>query len=103
MLKSFMAFALIACSASALIASETKPKTEKVAANTTELKVEGMTCKGCVGKVTVGLESVAGVKMASVDLKTGVATITLDESGKFDSTNAITAMKNKGFKASLKK
>jgi P-type Cu+ transporter len=103
MLKSFMAFALIACSTSALIASETKPKTEKVAANTTELKVEGMTCKGCVGKVTVGLESVAGVKMAAVDLKTGVATITLDESGKFDSTKAITAMKNKGFKASLKK
>ena len=103
MLKSLIALALIACSSTTLMASQTKAKTEKAAAKTTQLKVEGMTCKACVGKVTVGLESVKGVKMASVDLKTGIATITLDDSGKFNSKKAIAAVKNKGFKASLKK
>ena len=46
---------------------------------TADLKVTGMTCGGCVGKVTHALKGVAGVTDASVSLSTGEATVQFDE------------------------
>ena len=103
MIKSFMAFALIACSSATLMAADAKPKTEEVATNTAKLNVKGMTCKGCVNKATVTLESVPGVKSVVVDLKTATATITTDDSGKYKSASAITALSKKGLQGSVKK
>lgn len=40
-----------------------------------KLKVTGMSCNHCVMAVTKALESVADVKKASVDLKSGEATV----------------------------
>ncbi len=45
-----------------------------------ELKVEGMTCQGCVRSVTKKLSGVAGVASAAVDLAAGKATVRYDES-----------------------
>ena len=39
------------------------------------LPVEGMTCAGCVSTVSNALNAVAGVSVASVNLATGVATV----------------------------
>ena len=39
------------------------------------LPVEGMTCAGCVSTVSNALNAVAGVSAASVNLATGVATV----------------------------
>jgi copper chaperone len=46
---------------------------------TADLKVTGMTCGGCVGKVTHALTSVAGVTDASVSLSAGEAKVQFDE------------------------
>ena len=46
---------------------------------TQQLKVTGMTCGGCVGKVTRALNEVAGVRDAKVSLPAGEATIEFDE------------------------
>jgi copper chaperone CopZ len=43
-----------------------------------ELKVDGMTCQGCVRGVTKKLSGVAGVASATVDLATGKATVQYD-------------------------
>jgi copper chaperone CopZ len=45
-----------------------------------ELKVEGMTCQGCVRSVTKKLSGVAGVSDAVVDLDAGKATVHYDDS-----------------------
>ena len=45
-----------------------------------ELKVDGMTCQGCVRSVTKKLSGVAGVSAVSVDLAAGKATVGYDES-----------------------
>ena len=47
---------------------------------TVELKIEGMTCQGCVRGVTRKLSGVAGVFGAVVDLAAGKATVQYDES-----------------------
>ena len=44
----------------------------------TELKVEGMTCDGCVRSVEKKLSSVPGVKSAKVNLEDGKATVEFD-------------------------
>jgi len=44
-----------------------------------ELKVEGMTCQGCVRSVTKKLSGVAGVSGAAVDLEAGKATVHYDD------------------------
>lgn len=46
---------------------------------TEQLKVTGMTCGGCTGKVTTALKAIDGVKDAQVSLSTGVATVQFDE------------------------
>jgi copper chaperone CopZ len=45
-----------------------------------ELKVDGMTCQGCVRSVTKKLSGVAGVSSASVDLGAGKARVEYDDS-----------------------
>lgn len=42
---------------------------------TTEIKVEGMTCGACVASVTKALARVSGVQDVKVDLRSGVARI----------------------------
>ena len=46
---------------------------------TADLKVTGMTCGGCVSKVTHALKGVAGVTEASVSLAAGEAKVQFDE------------------------
>lgn len=45
---------------------------------TTELKIEGMTCGGCVKSVTRVLTGVAGVASAEASLEEGRARVTFD-------------------------
>jgi copper chaperone len=45
---------------------------------TTELKIEGMTCGGCVKSVTRVLTGVAGVASADVSLEEGRARVAFD-------------------------
>ena len=45
------------------------------------LPVEGMTCAGCVSTVSNALQDLPGVSEASVNLATGVATVSLGVSG----------------------
>jgi copper chaperone len=47
---------------------------------TATIIVKGMSCDGCVNSVTRALESVNGVQVADVDLRTEKAFITFDES-----------------------
>ena len=46
--------------------------------STVELKVDGMTCAGCVHGIMRKLSGVAGVSGAAVDLATGKATVQYD-------------------------
>jgi len=43
------------------------------------LKVSGMTCGGCVSKVTQALKAVSGVGEVKVSLSAGEATVQFDE------------------------
>lgn len=43
------------------------------------LKVSGMSCGGCVGKVTQALQAVDGVKDVNVSLSAGQVTVQFDE------------------------
>jgi copper chaperone len=45
---------------------------------TAELKIEGMTCEGCVKSVTRALQGVAGVERVDVSLPEGKAEVTYD-------------------------
>ena len=68
-----------------------------------ELKVDGMTCQGCVRSVTKKLSGVAGVTAADVDLTAGKATVHYDDSRvKVPDLTAdlITAIDQIGFHAS---
>lgn len=43
------------------------------------LKVTGMTCGGCISKVTNALKTVSGISDVNVSLSTGEATVQYDE------------------------
>lgn len=45
---------------------------------TTDLKIEGMTCGGCVKSVTNVLQGVPGVSKVDVSLERGAATVQYD-------------------------
>ena len=53
-----------------------KPSKVVGAETTVTLKVEGMTCKSCVGKVQKALYAVEGVSLAEVALEAGTAVVT---------------------------
>ena len=42
---------------------------------TTELKVDGMTCESCVASVTKALKRVPGVQDVDIDLRSGIARV----------------------------
>ncbi len=63
-----------------------------------EIKVDGMTCNGCVDKVKTTLEKAEGVKTAEVSLKENSAVILYDDS-KTDEASLKKAINSTGFKA----
>ena len=46
--------------------------------NTVQLEVRGMSCGGCTSSVQRALEQLPGVTQASVTLRPGIATVTVD-------------------------
>ncbi|MGH8715082.1 MAG: heavy-metal-associated domain-containing protein [Casimicrobiaceae bacterium] len=63
---------------------------------TVTLKVEGMSCGGCVASVTRVLRAVPGVSDATVSLQAGTAQVTFDEA--HTSTAALrTAIEGAGY------
>ena len=63
----------------------------------TELNVTGMTCDHCQHAVKGALESVEGVKNATVDLTTGTAKV----EGSADLNTLIAAVEEEGYQAAL--
>jgi copper chaperone CopZ len=70
-----------------------------MAHTTVELKVEGMTCQGCVRSVEKKLSGVAGVESAQVDLAAGKALMVFDDA-KVQPSQLIGAVEQIGFHAS---
>jgi P-type Cu+ transporter len=64
-----------------------------------ELKVEGMTCDGCVRSVERKLSKVAGVESARVDLGAGKATVEYDDA-QAQADQFIAAVEQIGYRAS---
>lgn len=64
-----------------------------------ELKVEGMTCDGCVRSVERKLSKVSGVESARVDLGAGKATVEYDDS-RAQADQLIAAVEQIGYRAS---
>jgi copper chaperone CopZ len=64
------------------------------------VKVDGMTCSGCVNSVTAALQKVEGVKSADVQLKPGSATVIFDND-KANLDKLITSITAIGYKASI--
>ena len=64
-----------------------------------ELKVEGMTCQGCVRSVTAKLSGLAGVEDAAVNLDAGTASVEYDDA-RVDTAKLIGAVEQIGFHAS---
>lgn len=60
-------------------------------------KVKGMSCGACEGKVSKALAKLEGVKIKSVDSKTGLASVSYDAS-KLDKTKLVAAIDATGFK-----
>jgi copper chaperone len=47
---------------------------------TTEIRIEGMSCGGCVANITKKLQALAGVTSVEVMLSPGLAKVSFDES-----------------------
>ncbi|WP_312266314.1 heavy-metal-associated domain-containing protein [Neisseria sp.] len=67
---------------------------------TLTLKIDGMTCGGCVKSVTTVLENLEGVEKAEVSLENANAIISFDES-KIQPAALIEAVEEAGFDAAL--
>lgn len=63
-----------------------------------ELKVEGMTCQGCVRSVTKKLSGLDGVSGATVDLAAGRAAVSYDDA-RATVDDMIAAVEQIGFRA----
>lgn len=66
---------------------------------TTQLKISGMTCGGCVRSVTKKLSSLDGVRSADVNLEAAHATVEYDET-RATPAAMIAAVQQIGFQAS---
>jgi copper ion binding protein len=64
-----------------------------------EMKVEGMTCQGCVRSVERKLSTVSGVESAHVDLGAGKAVVEFDDA-RVDAARLMSAVDEIGFHAS---
>jgi Cu+-exporting ATPase len=60
-------------------------------------KVKGMSCGACEGKVSKALSKIEGVKIKSVDSKTGLASVSYD-AAKVDKSKLVAAIDATGFK-----
>ena len=63
-----------------------------------QLKVEGMTCQGCVRSVEKKLSGISGVQSVNVDLPGGKAAVTFDDS-QVQPSQLIGAIEQIGFHA----
>jgi len=61
----------------------------------TELKIDGMSCSHCTTAVQRALENVAGVKAATVDLKSGRAKV----DGDAELEALLAAVRDEGYQA----
>ena len=80
------------------VLSKSKENGEKAGKGDTdmiELKIEGMMCEHCVGRVKAALEAVDGVKTVEVTLKRKTATV----SGSAEYAALVAAVENAGYKA----
>ncbi len=66
---------------------------------TTTIKVEGMSCGGCVKNVTGALEGIAGVQKAEVSLEQKQAVVSFD-GAKVQRADLLQAVEDAGFDAS---
>ncbi|WP_102821948.1 heavy metal translocating P-type ATPase [Burkholderia pseudomallei] len=74
---------------------------ERVATQSFELDIAGMTCASCVGRVEKALAQVPGVARATVNLATEKATVDADaETPTVDTARLIDAVKRAGYRAS---
>jgi copper ion binding protein len=64
-----------------------------------ELKIEGMTCQGCVRSIEKKLATVDGVDYAHVNLGAGKAIVEFDDA-RADSSKLMAAVEQIGFHAS---
>jgi len=65
---------------------------------TTHLKIEGMSCKMCVGHVRRAIESIEGVTSATVDLESTSAIVDHENA---DLPAIIAALDEEGYKATV--
>jgi Cu+-exporting ATPase len=68
---------------------------------TTELKVDGMTCGSCVASITKALKRVPGVEDVQVDLPSGIARVTGEHAGQ-QLAAFLAALSDAGYEASAK-
>jgi periplasmic mercuric ion binding protein len=76
--------------------------TALAADQTAKFKVTGMYCDACQTKIQHALSKTDGVKSASVDLNSGSASVTFDDS-KVKSEQIIKIIEKEGYKAELQK
>jgi copper chaperone CopZ len=62
------------------------------------LKIDGMTCQGCVRSIEMKLSGLPGVESAHVDLGTGSATVEYDDA-RVDVGKLVAAVEQIGFQA----
>ncbi|CAJ8036223.1 copper-translocating P-type ATPase [Burkholderia pseudomallei] len=73
---------------------------ERVATQSFEFDIAGMTCASCVGRVEKALAQVPGVARATVNLATEKATVDADADAHVDTARLIDAVKRAGYRAS---
>ncbi|CAJ5819973.1 copper-translocating P-type ATPase [Burkholderia pseudomallei] len=73
---------------------------ERVATQSFEFDIAGMTCASCVGRVEKALAQVPGVVRATVNLATEKAAVDADADAHVDTARLIDAVKRAGYRAS---
>ncbi|WP_143107619.1 heavy metal translocating P-type ATPase [Burkholderia pseudomallei] len=73
---------------------------ERVATQSFEFDIAGMTCASCVGRVEKALAQVPGVARATVNLATEKAAVDADADAHVDTARLIDAVKRAGYRAS---
>jgi Cu+-exporting ATPase len=72
------------------------------AQSTTELSVTGMTCGNCARHVTEAIQSVPGVRSATVSLDSRSASVRWTPDGKHDVTAVVQAIEKEGYGAKIR-
>lgn len=80
----------------------TEKEMESVGSQEISLNIKGMSCEGCVTRVTNALKQVDCVRDVEVDLKKGRATF-LCTNAKFDKTKFVQTINDLGFNVELEK